>query len=56
MAIDKMTDRARELQREYMREWRRRNKDRIKGYNQAYWMRKAKAEEKEGGNDGTKED
>jgi len=32
---------AREKQREYLREWRKRNPDKIKEYNQRYWRKKA---------------
>ena len=37
-------NRARELQREYMRAWRSRNKEKIKQYNKRYWERKALVE------------
>ena len=42
----KLTDKeiqelARELQREYMRLWRKRNPEKIKEYNQRYWRKKA---------------
>lgn len=32
---------ARKLQREYLREWRRKNKDRVRESNRRYWERKA---------------
>ena len=32
---------AREKQREYQREWRRNNPDKVKEYNQRYWRKKA---------------
>ena len=32
---------ARELQREYLRLWRKRNPDKIKEYNERYWRKKA---------------
>jgi hypothetical protein len=32
---------AREKQREYLREWRRNNPDKVKEYNQRYWRKKA---------------
>jgi len=32
---------ARELQREYLRLWRKRNPEKIKEYNQRYWRKKA---------------
>lgn len=41
-----LTDAAREAQREYMREWRRKNPDRVREKNKRYWERKA-AERKE---------
>ena len=33
---------AKELQREYLRSWRKRNPDKVKAYNRSYWERKAK--------------
>lgn len=38
---------AREKQREYQREWRKRNPEKIKEYNQRYWIRRALRELKE---------
>ncbi len=32
---------ARELQRDYLRLWRKKNPDKIKEYNQRYWRKKA---------------
>lgn len=32
----------RKAQAEYMREWRRKNPERVKAINQAYWAKKAK--------------
>ena len=53
MACNKNQTLARELQREYLRTWRKNNKDKVKSYNEAYWARKADAElarrEKQGG-------
>lgn len=40
MAI-KLTDEARELRNAYMREWRRKNKERNKQISANYWERKA---------------
>ena len=42
----KLTDKeiqelAREKQREYLREWRKKNPDKVKEYNQRYWRKKA---------------
>lgn len=37
-------DKAKELQREYLREWRRKNPERVKQYRRTYWERKANAE------------
>ena len=34
-------EQAREIQRQYLREWRRKNKDKVRKYNEAYWKRKA---------------
>lgn len=33
---------AAELRREYHREWRKKNKDKVAEYNRNYWMKKAK--------------
>ena len=33
---------ARNLQNEYVREWRKKNRDKVQHYNRAYWLRKAK--------------
>mgnify|MGYP000864639481 FL=1 len=38
---------ARELQREYLRLWRKKNPDKIKEYNERYWRRRAIRELKE---------
>lgn len=32
---------AKELQREYMRLWRKKNRDKLKEYNERYWKKKA---------------
>ena len=37
-------ERASELQRQYLREWRARNPEKVKGYAVSYWERKARAE------------
>ena len=34
-------DLARELERQYLREWRAKNKDKMRQYRQNYWARKA---------------
>ncbi|ADU23189.1 hypothetical protein [Ruminococcus albus] len=44
-------EQVKQVQREYYREWRARNKDRVKAANQRYWLKKAqeaKQEQKEG--------
>lgn len=41
-----LEEKAKELQREYMREWRQRNKDKVKQYRERYWLKKAKQLEK----------
>ena len=43
-----MEDKAREKRNEYLREWRKKNKDKVKKYNDTYWERKANISEKEG--------
>ncbi|EOT2968934.1 hypothetical protein [Clostridium perfringens] len=37
-----MNDKAREERNAYLREWRKKNKERVKNYNKSYWERKAK--------------
>lgn len=36
-----MEDRARQARLEYMREWRRKNKDKVRENNRRYWERRA---------------
>lgn len=36
---------ARDIQREYYRQWRMKNKDKIKEYNRRYWEKKAQQKE-----------
>ncbi|EPZ53745.1 hypothetical protein NSA45_11165 [Paraclostridium bifermentans] len=43
-----MNDKAREERNAYLREWRKKNKDKIKKYNTRYWERKASKRKKEG--------
>ena len=38
---------AAELRREYQREWRRKNKEKVAEYNHNYWIKKAKELEEE---------
>lgn len=45
--VEKEKDLALELRREYYREWRKNNKEKIAEYNRNYWLKKAK-EKKEG--------
>ena len=39
--MTEMTDAAREAQREYMREWRKKNPERVRAKNKRYWEKKA---------------
>ena len=41
--LSNTNDIVRALKRQYMKEWRSKNKDKIRAYNQKYWERKAKA-------------
>lgn len=41
MSNQTVEERAKELQRQYLREWRAKNKDKVTKYNAEYWMRKA---------------
>ena len=38
---EQLEELAREIQREYLREWRKRNPDKVKEYNERYWRKKA---------------
>ena len=42
-----MTPEARELNRAYQREWRAKNKAKVKQYNQNYWQKKSEKLSKE---------
>lgn len=42
-----MNEKAREERNAYMREWRKKNKDRVKKYNSSYWERKSKSKREE---------
>lgn len=45
------SDSARELQRQYLKAWRAKNKDKVRKYNEAYWERKAEAERRRAENE-----
>ena len=45
-------ERAAELRKEYMRNWRIQNKERVKKYTQDYWERKATEESEKSENGG----
>lgn len=51
--MQELTDAAREAKREYFREWRRKNKGRVRENNRRYWERKA-AQRKEENEDAEK--
>lgn len=36
-----MDDKAREAKREYMREWQKKNRDKVRAAQARYWMKKA---------------
>ena len=37
-------DKGAEIRRNYIREWRRNNRDKVREYNHRYWLRKAEKE------------
>lgn len=37
-----MSEEARKIQNAYMREWRKKNKDKVKEINKRYWEKKSK--------------
>ena len=41
MGAKQLNEKALELRREYQREWRRKNKDKVRASNLRYWERKA---------------
>lgn len=44
-----LDEKAAEMRRKYLREWRKRNPEKVKEYSQEYWRRKAaRAAQKEG--------
>ena len=46
--IDSNTkQKAQELKREYMRQWKSKNRDKVKQYQERYWERKAEQIQKE---------
>ena len=49
MALDEA---ALEARRAYQREWRRKNKDKVKAQNERYWQRKARQKAVQGDSDG----
>ena len=40
-------ERAKDLQRQYLKAWRKKNPDKVRQYNKAYWERKAQRREAE---------
>lgn len=49
MKQTKLTPQGRSARAEYLREWRQKNKEKVKSYNDSYWSRKAtKTDEKKG--------
>ena len=54
-----MSEQAREAQRAYMREWRRRNREKVAANNRRYWEKRAErmaAKKGENSNDTVSED
>lgn len=56
MVADHNDERAREAQRQYLREWRKRNPAKVRAYNEAYWKRKAQQMQQGGGEADAKAD
>ena len=51
MKQNTLTPQGRSVRKEYLRQWRQKNKDKVKAYNETYWSRKAtKAEAQKGDN------
>lgn len=51
-----MTDQAREMRRAYKREWNRRNREKVKEYQERYWNRRARAEQEQAADEPTQEE
>ena len=45
--IRALTEQERKERARYLREWRARNRDKVKAYNQSYWRRKVAKERKQ---------
>lgn len=45
--MENMSNEARELRNKYLREWRAKNKEKVKKHHYNYWERKAKDEQTE---------
>lgn len=45
----RLSEAAVEARKEYYRQWRAKNRERVKEYNRSYWARKAQAAERSGG-------
>lgn len=43
--MDELQDIVKELKREYQREWRAKNKDKVQAINNRYWIKKALQEQ-----------
>ena len=54
MSDKNLSDAAKEARREYFREWRRKNPDKVREKNRRYWEKRA-AERKEADNDAKKD-
>ena len=46
--MENLTEAVREAKRQYMREWRKKNPERVKANNRRYWERKAKERKRKG--------
>lgn len=51
---EKVSDAARMAQREYARQWRRKNPEKVRESNRRYWERKAQQMQKSGGDNNAK--
>lgn len=48
-AVPVLSDKARDAQRAYKREWRAKNRDKVKASNARYWEKKAREQSKREG-------
>ena len=41
MSKTEMSEAAKQLRREYLKDWKRKNPEKVRGYEEKYWIKKA---------------